>query len=654
MIITAAIVGLVLGLLAGGRLDALLNARLRFGALIVAAILLRYGTQIAIANDVQVADTLRLPLYAAAFGILAVCLWLNRDRPGLLAVLAGVIANGLAIVVNGGWMPVYLPSLQASGLTAADLQPTFHIVLPAELNLSFLLHAGPLGDIVPYPIPPLNNVTSIGDVFIAIGLAWFLFATLTRGEISDTPVGVALWRGRPQPVAMDRPIVLGGGIGPGLVSPTDLEKFEVPEAETRAGPKPPHSQRIRQHPYARLARDARFSAFWTGQTISLFGDRLNQVAIGVLVLTTTGSALQTGLVFFSATLPNLVLGPIAGPFVDRWDQKRVMIASDLIRAGLVALIPFAVNANIWLVYPLAFAITTVSLFFRPAKAAVIPRIVDEEDLVPANAALWTGETIADIAGYPLAGLLVAALGASVWIAFWIDSATYLISAGLIFAIAIPPVVAAVTEKVGGAVREFINDLRDGWRVLRERPSMFQNTLVSAVAQLSIGTTIALTIVYGRDALDGRFIPFPQNYAAIDAVIGVGNLVGGFAIGLIGARMRKGPLIVLGFIGMGVGTIVMGLTQNVLIALAASLATGIFNLVYVIPTQALFAEQTPEGFMGRVVAFRSSLVLGALTLSMAVSSIAAEHVPVGTIIAVAGVITLVAGIVAGLLPAIRDS
>lgn len=154
MIITAAIIGLVLGFLAGGRLDALLNARLRFGVLILAAILLRYGTQIAIANGIQIADTLRLPLYAAAFGILAVCLWLNRDRPGLLAVLAGVIANGIAVIVNGGWMPVYRPSLEASGLTVADLLPTFHVVLPAELNLTFLLHAGPLGDIVPYPIPP--------------------------------------------------------------------------------------------------------------------------------------------------------------------------------------------------------------------------------------------------------------------------------------------------------------------------------------------------------------------------------------------------------------------------------------------------------------------------------------------------------------------
>jgi hypothetical protein len=105
--------------------------------------------------------------------------------------------------------------------------------------------------------------------------------------------------------------------------------------------------------------------------------------------------------------------------------------------------------------------------------------------------------------------------------------------------------------------------------------------------------------------------------------------------------------------MGLGVIVLGLTQNVLVALGASFVVGVFNLVYVIPTQTLFAQLTPEGFMGRVVAFRSSLVLGAMTLSMAVSSVAAEHIPIGTVIAASGVITLAAGIVGALLPAVRD-
>ena len=85
-----------------------------------------------------------------------------------------------------------------------------------------------------------------------------------------------------------------------------------------------------------------------------------------------------GFVFLAATLPNLLLGPIAGTFVDRWEHKRVMVASDLIRAVLVIAIPFAAQMNVVYVYPLVFVVTAVSLFFRPAKVALLPRIVAEE------------------------------------------------------------------------------------------------------------------------------------------------------------------------------------------------------------------------------------------------------------------------------------
>lgn len=649
MILIGILLGFLLGLLFGGRLDALLNVRLRFVLLLLGALVIRYGTQLAIAGGVPLVDDLRLPLYAIAFAILVAALWLNRSLPGMVVVMGGVAANGLAIVLNGGYMPVYLPAVAASGLSPAELSPTFNVVLPTSLDLQFLLHAGPLGDILPFPIPPLNNVVSIGDVLIAVGLGWFVLATLLRGSPTASPAGVTVWRGENMEVStLDRPVMLGGGRGP-LARPTAGEAAPPIPGAIRAG----RRARIRDHPYLRLARDARFGAFWVAQTISLFGDRLNQVALGVFVLAATGSALGTGLVFLAATLPNLFLGPIAGPFVDRWDQKRVMVVSDVLRAGLVLTIPIAAAANIVLVYPLVFLVTTVSLFFRPAKAAVVPRIVNPGDLLAANSAVWTAETIADIAGYPLAGLLVAFLTAQLALAFWLDAATYLISALLIIGLTIPAAARVVGPPVAGAVRAFMAELRDGWHVLRRQPTLYQNTLVSAVAQLSVGTTLALTIVYARDALDGRFIPYPQNYAAIDAVIGVGNLLGGLLVGGLGNRLRKGWLVVIGFIVMGLATVFLGLTQNVLLALGAAFVIGVFNLVYVIPTQTLFAELTPEGFMGRVVAFRSSLVFGAMTLSMAVSSVAAERVPVGTVIAVSGAITVLAGIAGALLPAVRD-
>jgi predicted MFS family arabinose efflux permease len=320
----------------------------------------------------------------------------------------------------------------------------------------------------------------------------------------------------------------------------------------------------------------------------------------------------------------------------------------------VLLLPFAADANIWLVYPLVFVVTTVSLFFRPAKAAILPRIVRREDLTPANGAMWTGETMADIAGYPLAGVFVAFLGANLALAFWVDAVTYVVSAILLVGLVIPPVAREAAAMTRGAVGAFLDELRYGWHFLRGEAALFQNTLVSIVAQLSIGATLALMVVYAQQSLDGDFIPYPESYAVIEAAIGVGNLVGGFVVGAIGARLRKGWLVITGFAVMGMATIVLGLTSNELLALGAAVVIGVFNLVYIIPSQTLFAERTPADMMGRVVAIRSSIVMGALTGAMAISAGLADQVDAGLIIAATGVLTVAAAALAAWLPAVRDA
>ena len=643
MIVIGLLGGLVLGLLAGGKVGRLLDVRLRWALLIVVALALRIGTQAAIASGVALADQLRLPLYAAAFGILAAALWLNRKLPGLLAVFVGVVANGVAIVVNGGWMPVWPPALAASGLTNGDLNVAFHTLLPTDFGASFFLHAGPIADIVPIPLPFLTNVSSVGDAFIAAGLAWFVLATLLRGK-EDPQGGVSLGPGR-KPIAaetwigLQRPIMLGGGVGPGLSEPL------------------PFGARVRGHPYVRLALDARFAAYWLAQTISLFGDRLHQVALAVLVYAVTNSPLATGMVFLAATLPNILLGPIAGTFVDRWEHKRVMIASDLIRAVIVIAIPFAAQMDVLYVYPLVFIVTAVSLFFRPAKVALLPRIVAEDDVMAANSATWTADTLADIIGFPIAGLFVAFLGPAAHdlsLAFFADSATYVLSALLLAGVAVAPLVRDQAPRAGNALRTFLDELVAGWRFLRGKAALMQNTLISTLAQMTVGVTLALTVVYARDALDGKFIAYPENYAALETAVGVGNLVGGLAVGFIGARLRKGWLVVGGFVVMGLATTVLGLTGNVLVALAAAGIIGIANLIYIIPTQTIFMEVTPIDLMGRVVAFRSTLVFGGMTLAMGISGVLAESVPVGLVIAGFGVLTLAGGLIGALLPAVRDA
>src|SRR4029079_12536596 len=272
-----------------------------------------------------------------------------------------------------------------------------------------------------------------------------------------------------------------GSAGANLASPS-LHAFELSTtapADTVTIPIPRPSpetvERVRQHPYVRLALNGSFSALWAGQLISLFGDRFNQLALVAVVATATGSAFATGLVFFAATLPNLLLSPIAGTFVDRWDHKEVMVVSDILRAAIVLILPVAAITNIVLVYALIFLVTSISVFFRPARVAILPRIVPEQDLLSANSALWVGETIADVIGYPLAGLFVALLGSAVPLAFWVDSATYLASA-VLSASRVVPRLSRTTSDVATPRPGFLAELDAGWQFLRHETVLLANTL----------------------------------------------------------------------------------------------------------------------------------------------------------------------------------
>src|SRR3954451_23097849 len=263
MIVLGIALGLILGLLARGRITRLIDVHLTWIGLIFAALALRIVTQVAIASGIAIADTLRLPLYATAFLLLLAGLWPNRSHPGISAIMVGAAANGLAIVANAGYMPVYGPALAAAQLSTNDLSAGFHVLLPTEFNAQFFLNAGPIGDIIPIPLPFLHNVASVGDAFIAAGLAWFIFATLVRGSDHPLPAGISLGAGGTAAVStgigLERPVVLGTGMGSGLSSPF-------------------RGSKIRGHPYVRLALDSRFAAYWLGQKIQLFWERVEQGA----------------------------------------------------------------------------------------------------------------------------------------------------------------------------------------------------------------------------------------------------------------------------------------------------------------------------------------------------------------------------------------
>jgi MFS family permease len=714
MLIGGIALGLVLGLVLGGRIERLAEIRLRYLWPLFLAVILRFGTEILLNAGVGVVDTLRLPLFAVAYGLLVFTLWSNRGYPGLALAFVGVSANAIVIVWNLGYMPVWLPALQASGLPM-HLESPLHLMLAAGTPADFFRHLGPLSDVVPIPLWPVQNVASVGDLFLSAGLAIFLFATLMRAPVEiqqalidariaripltraprpgidvdqdgfPVQLGTGLSSALASSVALERPQLLGGG-GVGLSGPSsvallpelpagvtvtviDVGALPLPAARPRLG----LLARARSHPYIHLALNGTFSALWVGQVISLFGDRVNQIALSAFVYEVTDSPLAVALTFLVGTIPNLLFSPVAGAFVDRWDQKQVLVVSDILRAALVLLIPVAVLLNVWLAYPLVFATTTVSIFFRPARSAVLPRIVGEDDLLAANSAMWVGETLADVVNYPLAGLFVVFLAASLPVAFWFDAATYLASAALLGTMIVPPVIHRLRGEAGGTAdgaatldgaaddaeapptpASIMDDLREGWTFLRHETVLLANTLQGTAGQFAIGLVTVASIIFAKAITPSHGDEYRATYAFMETAIGLGNLVGGFALGLLVGRARKGLMVAISYTVFGVLLVLMGFSSAIPTVLALMFGVGVANMAFLIPSQTMFQQRTPPELIGRVVSFRFALVFGGMSVAMGLGGILMGTLSAGAVISIGGVLSIAAGLAGLMVRAVREA
>ena len=599
------LLGFVLGLAAGGRLDNLLDVRVRLWPMLLIAAAARFGLDSALAAG-GVPSEVRMWLVLVTYVLLTVTLLANRTLPGMTAAALGTAANGIAIVVNGGWMPVWQPSLAAAGFDSSAVHSNFHTLLAGPVDAGFFARGGPLADLIPIPLPVLQSVVSVGDIMLGAGLAFFVFAAVVRAPVL---VSVAL------------PVAPGAALS---------------------------------HPYVRLATNGAFSAMWLGQVISSLGDRVHQIALVFLVArATNGSPLALGLVFAVITVPTFLVGPVAGALVDRWDRKRVMVGSDLVRAGLVIAIPVAAILNVVLVFGLVFLLAVASSFFRPARVAALPQVVPDEDLLTANSAMWVADTVTDLAGYGLGGLFVAFLGPALSLAFWIDGASYLASALLVAAVAIPRIVPAAVGEAGGVAPSLRADLVAGWRFLRAETVLFATTIQASIAEYGLGALMALSpLLVAALPLGGT--DAPTAYGFFEMAMSVGLLGAGLVMGGLATRIPKGGSIVAGFIALGLALIGLAATGSLALALVLAGVVGVANVVFVVPSQTMFQQRTPANLLGRVIAIRLAMVNAMLALSMATSGLLAQLFGLQAVLAACGILTLIAALAGLGVHAIREA
>jgi DHA3 family macrolide efflux protein-like MFS transporter len=408
--------------------------------------------------------------------------------------------------------------------------------------------------------------------------------------------------------------------------------------------------RVAKSPYVRLARNRGFAVLWSGQLVSLFGDRIHQTAMVMLIVGLGASPLALASVFVAAALPAIVLGPLLGSIVDRVDQRRLLVGLDVLRAVLVASIPFIASVSFWYVLPVLLVMGTASAAFNPARFAIVARSVDEDDLVAANASLMIEDTLADVAGYPIAAAIVVLLANHLPYAFYIDSLSYAVSALAIAMASIRPRPSChdlvARPSMGSGVVQ-------AWQFLRREPALFANTLQGVFGQASTGVAVVLMPLYAVGALAAASGLAPA--AALGAEqtgLGVGCVIGSLVVGAVAHRVRKGRLIVAGYIATGLLVFLYALSGSLVVAIPIVMLGGATTMAYIIPSQALFGQRVPDGMMGRVIAIRTAGVSAAYLSGVTAAGVLGATFGLVPVLCAAGLMSAAIGGVGLFFPQVR--
>lgn len=388
--------------------------------------------------------------------------------------------------------------------------------------------------------------------------------------------------------------------------------------------------------------DGRFRRLLAGRAVTNFGDSIYMIAAMWLVYELTGNPFYTGVAGFLTLAPS-AFQFLAGPLADKWRIRRTLVATQLIQALLVVLVPVAQVLDVltvWLVLIVMPAIASLNQLANPTMVAALPRLLDDEDLVEGNSALAIANQGIDMIGYGLGGLFVGALGAIG--VFLLDAVTFSLAAALFATVAVPSTTpdsdtadssladpsrnAARSEDVsvdGGAIPDaddepYLRRLRSGFSYVYG--TVMTWLIVGAAAvNFTAGIAIAVMPVYADSLV------IPSVLGAIGGAGAYGILMGSFAAGnLLGAAganlVDDRPLGGLLIIGLATGGVLwMGAIAVDWLPITALLLMGAFIPVGMVNVHvaALVQSAPPEDLVGRV-----SSVLGSAT---------AVTIPIGSLI-----------------------
>ena len=363
-----------------------------------------------------------------------------------------------------------------------------------------------------------------------------------------------------------------------------------------------------------LRRNRSFRQLWLGQVVSQMGDWFDTIALYTIILKLTGSGRNVGLLLVARFVPSFFFGPISGVIADRFSRQRIMIVSDILRAFVVLGFLFVRRPDqLWIIYVLTVFQLGLSTFFEPAKTAAIPSIVEDRELVAANAISSVTWSAMLTFGAAIGGFITGLFGTDV--AFIADAATYLLSAALIASIRVPKRKKRERQKVSLSRLLGIRETIEGIKYVKDRPRVLAALLVKPAWGIG-GGILTLLAVFGE-----RIFPVGKDAAGgigvLFAARGIGTAVGPIVARRIAGEVDRRMQVSIGiaFLIGGVFYILFGSATSFIFALVVlGIAHCGGSILWVFST-VILQRSVVDSFRGRVFAAELALV----TLTMAASN-----------------------------------
>ena len=409
--------------------------------------------------------------------------------------------------------------------------------------------------------------------------------------------------------------------------------------------------------YFRLLRgNANFRRLWFAEIVSELGDWFYMVSLYAMLLEFTGRAESIGLAFALQVLPQALTGPFAGVINDRISRRKVMIFTDLARAVIIGCVLFVRTPGmVWLVYPLLFMETVMWGLFEPARTAVIPNIVKQDETLIANTLASSTWSMNMFIGSALGGAAAVWLGRD-WI-FGLDAASFLVSAWLLSRMRFTEPHLAARGPV--RVRDLFDhsDLVEGLRYVRRDRRLTSAILVKG----ALGVTGASWVIFpifgkdifpwhGTDGAGGAGVT-PQHGALIGMSLlmgarGLGSLLGPLAAAPWAAqrlpRLRVG--ILFGFLAYGLGYLALGFIDDRWLAYSVVAVSHMGGAVIWVFSTTLLQLLTDDRYRGRVFAAELACCTVTLAATSFLAGVVLDHgVNVRTVTIWTGWITLLAAL-----------